>query len=59
MGRIRVTAAELREKWMSWDGIGMTEDHQTQTRVVQMADGTEYETTFEEIRAARAGGDAQ
>jgi predicted metal-dependent enzyme (double-stranded beta helix superfamily) len=50
--RIRVTEAQLKAHWMSPDATGLIHDHQTDTKVVVMADGTEYETPWAEIEAA-------
>lgn len=47
--RIRVSHAELKRLWFSDDARGMVHDHQTKTKVVVMADGTEYETPFAEL----------
>ncbi len=47
--RIRVTEAELKRHWFNGDAVGMVHDHQTETKVVQMCDGTEYETPFSEL----------
>jgi hypothetical protein len=52
MNRIRVTEAELKAHWFSPDATGMIHDHQTETKVVVMADGTEYETPFAELGGA-------
>lgn len=51
--RIRVTQAELKRHWFSADARGLIHDEQTGSKVVVMADGTEYETPWDEI-----GGDA-
>lgn len=47
--RIRVTEARLKELWFSDEASGLIHDHQTQTKVVRMQDGTEYETPFAEL----------
>lgn len=47
--RIRVTEAELRDHWFSDAATGMVHDYSTQTKVVRMEDGTEYETPFDEL----------
>ena len=52
MKRIRVTEAELKRHWFSPNATGMIHDHQTATKVVVMADGTEYETPFSELEAS-------
>ena len=49
--RIRVSAAELKRHWLSAKATGLIHDHQTGTKVVVMADGTEYETPFAELEA--------
>ncbi|HET7690012.1 MAG TPA: hypothetical protein VFK41_06525 [Nocardioidaceae bacterium] len=50
-GRVRVSAARLRELWFSDGATGMIHDHSTQEVVVTMADGVEYACTFEEKAA--------
>jgi hypothetical protein len=50
--RIRLSAADLKAKWMGDDATGMIHDHQTREVVVVMLDGTEYACTFEEHAAA-------
>jgi small-conductance mechanosensitive channel len=54
--RIRVTEAELRDRWFSDAAAGMIHDHQTREKVVRMDDGTEYATPFSEL--TREGDDA-
>ena len=49
MTRIQVTEDELRDLWFSDDAEGLLHDHQTQTKVVRMKDGQEYETPFSEL----------
>ena len=47
--RIRVSEDELKRLWFSDESTGMIHDHSTQTKVVVMQDGTEYETPFAEL----------
>lgn len=51
MSRVRVTAEELKAKWMSAESTGMIHDHQTGEVVVCMTDGTEFACTFAEHAA--------
>jgi len=49
--RVRVSAAELRDLWFSPEACGLIIDYQTQTKVVRLEDGTEYETPLAELRS--------
>jgi hypothetical protein len=54
--RIRLTAAEVKAKWMDDDATGLIHDHQTLEVVVVMLDGTEYACPFEEHERMREDG---
>lgn len=50
--RIRISADELKAKWMGAHSSGMIHDHQTREVVVVMNDGTEFACSFEDHSAA-------
>lgn len=50
-GRIRVSAAELKEAWFSEDASVLIHDHEAGEKVVQMRNGTEYATPFSELKS--------
>lgn len=50
--RIRVSEQELKRHWMSPDAAGLILDDSTQSKVVVMVDGSEYETPYADLAEA-------
>lgn len=56
--RTRLTAAEVKAKWMSDDATGLIHDHRSDEVVVTMVDGSEFACSFAEHTALLAEDDS-